>query len=407
MNSAIVLGTNVNGLGVIRSLGRMGVKCGAIFAPESGDHAPKSRYLSASVPVDQAAGHNQLVNALDHVSSKLQEAPPVLIPTTDKFSQFLCEHQEYLSKRYLLRCASKEIYDAFLDKWKTDRICRENNIRVPATRCPQTLRELTAESDKIRFPVIVKPRYTFETGFPGKNAVFENADELRDFFACHDVVGGAIIQELIPSGDGDILVVACYSGHDGLVKAMYSGRKIRQFLPDYGATCYGISERNIELEIAASDFLNNIGYKGFAALEYARSREDGKSYFLELNTRTYYHNQLFSDAGVDLTKIAYQEITGIDKSSTAIPIEQRDGLIWIDFRRDYYSMRIKRKQGIISIPKWAASLLKPRSFAYWSISDPAPFIAACSWRTKQLLSKLFQITIASIVGTYKSDSSRK
>ena len=175
-----------------------------------------------------------------------------------------------------------------------------------------------------------------------------------------------------------------------LVQAMYSGRKIRQYLPDYGATCFGISERHPDLEEQSRRFLEGIGYKGFAALEFARSREDGRAYFLELNTRTYYHNQLFADAGIDLTQVGYLSASGHDFRTLLGTLEQREGVIWIDFRRDFQSMRIKRRQRRIGVVQWLRSIIAARSFAYWDWRDPAPFVLACIWRTRELASNILK-----------------
>lgn len=394
MNSAIVLGTEVNGMGVIRSLGRLGVECAAVCAPLHGDHALRSKYLAFSEQISPTADHDDITRVLSDVASRLKNEQPVLIPTTDMFSQYICDNQEQLAERFLFRCASKELFDSFLDKWKTDQICRANGIIVPNTFNPQDDAELLIVSEKLSFPAIVKPRYTFYNNFPGKNVVVNDANELLDFFAEHAVLGQSVIQEIIPSGDGDIIVVVTYSGKDGLVKATYSGRKIRQLLPDYGATCYGISESHPELVSTSENFLNKIGYKGFAALEYARSRADGQFYFLELNTRTYYHNQLFADAGVDLTQIGFAEITGLDQGASNTPKSQRNGLVWIDFRRDFKSVRIKLSHGNITVSEWLKSLLYPRSFAYWNWHDPMPFVEACTFGMKKNIPKVVRHLIS-------------
>jgi predicted ATP-grasp superfamily ATP-dependent carboligase len=261
---------------------------------------------------------------------------------------------------------------------------------IPPTFCPETIEELETVAATIAFPVVVKPRYTFGTAFPGKNAVFDDPRALVTFFDGTTLLGHCVIQRIIPSGDGDILVTASYSAENGRVQAMYSGRKIRQYLPDYGATCFGISERNPPLEEQSRGFLEGIGYRGFAALEFARSREDGRAYFIELNTRTYYHNQLFADAGVDLTQVGYLSASGHDSRALLGKLEQRDGVIWIDFRRDFQSMRIKRRQGRIGLLQWLHSIMAARSFAYWNWRDPAPFFFACIWRTKNLASNILR-----------------
>ena len=387
---AIVLGTDVNGIAVIRSLGRLGVRCGAISARSPGDHAVHSRYLGCHETVRLDASDEALDSALRIVTKRLGSGPTVLVPTTDRYSEFLSRNQEALSNVFISCCPSTKLCNAFLDKWETALLCSDNGILIPPTFCPETTDELAEVAERVAFPVIVKPRYTFGTAFPGKNAVVNEARSLVSFFNGKDLLGHCVIQQIIPSGDGDILVTASYSADNGLIQAMYSGRKIRQYLPDYGATCFGISERHRDLENQSRRFLESIGYKGFAALEFARSREDGRAYFLELNTRTYYHNQLFADAGVDLTQVGYLCASGHDFRALLGTLEQREGLIWIDFRRDFQSMRIKRRQRRIGFLYWLRSIIAARSFAYWSWRDPAPFVFACIWRTRELASNILK-----------------
>jgi predicted ATP-grasp superfamily ATP-dependent carboligase len=195
------------------------------------------------------------------------------------------------------------------------------------------------------------------------------------FFEEFDVYGTAVIQEIIPSGDGDIIVLATYSDDSGKVLATYSGRKLRQYLPDYGATCYGISESHLKLEHSVKAFLENIGYKGFAMIEFARSRVDQRAYFLELNTRTSWTNRLYADAGVDLTQVGYLSMIGLDYLELVGSIQQRDGVIWLDFRRDLASLKIKRRQRVLGVFRWFLSILKSRSFAWWDWRDPVPFFS--------------------------------
>lgn len=383
-NSAIVLGTEVNGLAVIRSLGRLGVRCAAICTPSSTDHAQYSRYLCMSRDVEPDASDAVIISAIHDVAETLGGLPAVLLPTTDRFSEFIARNEDTFKSRFVACNPRRDICDSFLDKWRTAELCRRHGILIPTTACPQTAADLEKVAAEIEYPVIVKPRLTFGTDFPGKNATLFSARQLAAFFECHAVLGRCVVQQVIPSGDGDILVTATYSNLDGRVLATYSGRKLRQYLPDYGATCFGVSQIFPELEAATQQFLNTIGYSGFAALEFARSRKDGRVYFLELNTRTYYHNQLFADAGMDLTQIAYLDAIGSGISSMPQAPVQREGLIWLDFRRDYQSMRLKRRAGQLTVFGWLQSIAAARSFAVWNWRDPLPFLRACAFRTAEL-----------------------
>jgi predicted ATP-grasp superfamily ATP-dependent carboligase len=248
-------------------------------------------------------------------------------------------------------------------------------------------------AETFTYPVIVKPRYTFDTSFPGKNATISSGADLIAFFEKNDILENAVIQEVIPSGDGDILVIASYSDFNGTVMAMYSGRKIRQHLPDYGATCFGISETYPDLRERTRLFLEAISYRGFAMTEFARSRVDGQAYFLELNTRTSWTNQLYSDAGIDLTQIAYRDILGNTRDLEVQNPAQIDNVVWLDFRRDVSSMLLKRKTGQITVLGWLRSLAQATSFAHWDWRDPIPFLAACGWRIRNTVGRLVELAV--------------
>jgi predicted ATP-grasp superfamily ATP-dependent carboligase len=126
-------------------------------------------------------------------------------------------------------------------------------------------------------------------------------------------------------------------------------------------------------------------------VEFARSREDGQAYFLELNTRTSWTNQLYADAGIDLSQIAYRDLVNKTSVETQQYSVQIDDVTWLDFRRDWSSMRIKRKAGQITTLEWLGSLFKARSFAHWDWRDPIPFMAACIWRFRKAAAKPIQV----------------
>jgi D-aspartate ligase len=370
---AVVLGLTVNGLGVLRSLGALGVRCVGLYKDKR-DIGRRSRFLRDGLFLEPSASDSEIEAALRRLTAAVA-TKPVLIPTEDRYAQFVAWNQEQLCERYTVRCPRRELFDAFLDKAKTIELCQRHGLTIPVSYSLGSERELEQAMARLEFPAIVKPRLTFDPGFPGKNFVARSARSLVSFFESHPyLLGRTVVQEIIRSGDGHILVVATYSGQDGRVIGLYTGRKLRQFLPDYGVTCFGVSEWHAELASTARAFLDGIGYRGFAALEFARDRLTGRTYFLELNARTYYHNQLFGDAGVDLTRIGWNEMTGSGVPREA-PI-QRDGIHWLDFSRDLRSFYRKRLQRQARLGAWLRSLLRARSFAVFDARDPGPMFFA-------------------------------
>jgi len=363
---AIVLGLGVNGLGVVRSLGRRGVRCVGLVE-DGRDPAVASRYLERVVVLGDREPGAALSELMD-----LAPEPPVLLPTSDRFALWVARNARGLRRRAHIPGPDEALCRAVLDKIAAVDLCHEHGMPTPASAAPSSA---AAVSDAC-FPAILKPRDTWTIPFPGKNALAEDPAELARFFERHpECLGDVLVQRRVDSGDGHVLVAAAYVGRDGDVLGLYTGRKLRQHLPDRGVTCFGVSESLPEVERLTRRFLDRTGYRGFAALEFAEDRATGALSFLELNPRTYLHNQLFADAGVDLTWIGWRDLTGQPASP---PPTQRDGLVWLDFDRDLRSFSRRLRAGRGRPLSWLWSLRRARSYAWWARDDPGPAARAAA-----------------------------
>jgi predicted ATP-grasp superfamily ATP-dependent carboligase len=153
---------------------------------------------------------------------------------------------------------------------------------------------------------------------------------------------------------------------------IYTGRKIRQYLPDFGVTCFGesvIEPKVLELTI---EFLQKIKFKGLGTAEFAKDRIGGEYLFLELNGRSYYHNILFTDCGINLPYINYCDLTGQPLHHYS-ELRQIEGIKWLDFNRDSASFLRKYKNRRIGFGEWIHSIVQARSFAYFKRNDLLPF----------------------------------
>ncbi|MDR4508706.1 MAG: hypothetical protein MRJ65_10825 [Candidatus Brocadiaceae bacterium] len=370
----IILGLSVNALGVIRSITSIDVSCYGIFCDSSLEIARHTKHLTSTIRLSKNHSDDEILIALSRIRQKEDERRPVVIATADKYAHFISKNQEALQVHYEIRTPTKDIHDAFVDKRKTISICKQHGVLIPSSLSPESFTDIAEIGERLRFPLIVKPSNTFNVQFPGKNFVAKDLSLLKSFFIVHpDLILKTVIQEVVNSGDGRIVVAASYSNRKGNVEAVYTGRKIRQWQPDYGVTCFGVSENIPEIKRISYHFLNDIGYSGFAAMEFAEDKTTGRYYFLELNTRTYYHNQLFSDAGVDLTKVAYYEMCGMDFREYMPELIEKEDIYWIDILRDVLSFAVKWGRGEIGFFEWYTSVRKASSLAVFDPCDLKPF----------------------------------
>jgi len=374
MIEAIVLGLGVNGLAVVRALGSKGVKVAGVYSDRFEEIGYASKYLVEKQQISAANRSDLVMKACLKLRGN-QPEPIVIICTSDAYASVVAENQDEFSKFFTLTVPSSDLYWKFLEKKPTAKICIENNFPIPKTALTDEPGTLLEKVKDYSFPVIIKPNLTFGSRFPGKNVIAQNLDDVKLFLEEYpDLESDVVVQEIVPSGDGKIFVVSAFCDGNGKVQAIYSGKKIRQYLPDYGVTSYGVSVNLPELKEMSKQFLEAIEYKGFGTLEFAFDEEEQAYYFIELNIRTFYHNQLFKDAGVDLNYIGY--LFAKDCSANVSALAQKDGVRWMDFTRDLGSFLRKRKQGRITFYGWIKDVIRARSFAYFNWSDLKPFMVS-------------------------------
>jgi predicted ATP-grasp superfamily ATP-dependent carboligase len=372
-NPAIVLDLGVNGLGVVRSLGRKGVRVlGVVFAEQG--VAGCSRYCEA-VDLPKEADETEFLSRLLALCQRMP-APPVLFPTSDESLALLSRYEQELASMALFVLPARRPMLDILNKDGTKRLAMECGMRIPATYSASSFAHLCEIAAGMHYPVLFKPRNHYSVYLPGraKNITFHEPDELTAYFAVYPHLADmGVFQEIILGGDGHILVCAAYLDRDSEPLAVYTGRKIRQLQPDFGVTSYGISENLPEIADMTICFLQRIRYKGLAAVEYVRDRNTGQVYFLEINARSYYHNSLFLSCGVNLPWIAYLDAVRHPMLAREVMPREKYGLKWVDFARDARSFRLKHKEGQLGWGPWLMSLAQARSFAVFALDDLRPF----------------------------------
>lgn len=382
---AIVLGLGVNGLAVVRALGRAGVPVIGVW---SGGNEPGrlSRYCRAVRIADHRSpqGLVALLDALDPAADR-----PALFPTMDADAAFINEEQDALGLHFRFHTAPRDVFARLASKLGIIDLLREHNVAAPASWHFDRLEEFEHERAKLPARVLVKPVETFRRVLPGgaKNELFSDTRSLEAYVRSFvDHLPDMIFQEIVPSGDGHIYVCTVLLDANGEVVLRYTGRKIRQYKPDYGVTSFGISEWNEEIVRISTRFLQAIGFRGLCTLEFARDRETGRFLLLEANPRSYYHNGLCADCGVNFPLAEYALLVG---DPPPPPVRQRDGVHWIDVVRDLGSLYRKRRRGELTVAAWLRSASKARSFATLALDDPGPWLD----RTAQLARVLANVAL--------------
>ncbi|HUL76585.1 MAG TPA: hypothetical protein VL691_04910, partial [Vicinamibacteria bacterium] len=150
----VVLGFHGGGLGIARSLGRLGVR---VHGVDGDPRAPgfASRYCrSAHVWDYEGAPAAETLEFLDGLGGKI--GPAALIPTTDPAAQFIADHAGELLPRFTFARVAPELVRALIDKREVFRRAQQTGVPTPPTMFPQSSDDLARTLSSATFPILLK-----------------------------------------------------------------------------------------------------------------------------------------------------------------------------------------------------------------------------------------------------------
>ena len=313
--------------------------------------------------------------------ARAQSEPPVLIPTSDGYVELVIAHALELSGFRFQSSYVDGSAAAMLDKERFYALCDVQNMNQPHRAIihdrDEAMRLIDGSVDPVPFPAILKPAeiHRVKHVLRGRKVIV-----VRDREELNAVVGDLpfgptswLLQEVVPGPESELLELAVYIDRAGRAVRTVTGRKLRQYPIGFGSTSLARTESIADVRSTALAFLEAVGFKGVAHVEFKRDPRDGRLRMIEINPRPALWFQLARSAGVDIVAAAADDLSG-----RPIPTarEQRDGVRWQYGLKDAYSAAIYRLRP-------AGSLFPPpdvgsgwsRSGALWDVRDPLPAIA--------------------------------
>src|SRR5260370_11674057 len=200
---ALVLGGNLNGLTIARSLGRQGVPVWVVTSPNI-KLASYSRYTHRTLPLPNGECEAQVGYLLD-LAARHRLDGWVLFPTSDESAALLSRFHTALSRRFRVSTPTWDSLRWAYDKRLTYQIASSQRVDYPLTFYPATEHDLDAIN--CTFPAIRKPathaslnRFTADKAW----RVYNRGDLRAIYRAAREMIPAELIlvQELIPGGGG-------------------------------------------------------------------------------------------------------------------------------------------------------------------------------------------------------------
>jgi predicted ATP-grasp superfamily ATP-dependent carboligase len=308
---AIVVGGNLNALGVVRSLARGGVPI-HLIARAHDDIAAWSRYCTTHVA--GAFDERSLVECLTSVCSQLNDKA-FLIVTDEEAVRTVARNKRILSAMLRFDIPDASITDTLENKIGFYELAKREGFPLPHTVPIQNFTDIS----KLRVidgPVIVKPAdKTAVRGCPEERAML--ARNRRDAEKrCHFLVGcgaNAVAQEWIEGADSDLYFCLFYANSCGEPLAVFTGRKLSSYPEDVGSTavCGPAPEAAPILDPIARRFAKLTGMAGAGGVEFKWDRRNRRFVIVEPTVgRTDWQAEVATFSGINIPLIGYRHATG-------------------------------------------------------------------------------------------------
>ncbi|GAA3828864.1 hypothetical protein GCM10022403_072700 [Streptomyces coacervatus] len=301
------------GLGVVRTLGRMGVPAYAMvedrFTPTALSRHLAGRFVRPTTGREDAS---ELVAALLQIGREIGRRA-VAVAEGDEAAVLLAEHADRLAEWFVLPPVPPALPRRLASKEGLHRICQEHGVPTPRTRSPVDRAELVAVSREWGFPVVLKDREAFtklDDSAMGHTTVVHDEGELLARCGAAESPS-VIVQEYIPLDIAEEWFTHLYVSASGTPRLVFTGHKLRSWPPGTGLTTRARARPNSVLATLAAELCRAIGYCGIADLDWRFDRRDGRYKLVDFNPRFGQQFRLFGTArGLDVVRALYLDLTG-------------------------------------------------------------------------------------------------
>ncbi|MFH1678406.1 MAG: hypothetical protein ABH914_02170 [Candidatus Omnitrophota bacterium] len=377
---AVVLGLNLTGLGLVRSLGRRNIEVKGIDS-DGFEIASFSRYCKKTICPPDALLNFLIERAKNSVDKE------VLFPTADEYVLFVSRNREVLSRYYRFLLPDQEVLEAVLNKHKFYELAMRHGVSVPMTiYCPDE-QALIKQTGGFSYPCILKPIYIheFRKIYPNLKAVsVHNRDELIEKF--REISGNGIkvcIQEIIPGADDQQYSACFYLNRNSHPLAVFTQRKLRQHPVGFGVGTYVDNTWCSEIVDLAGEFLKKIGYAGICEVEFRRDPRDNQYKMIEINPRLWTQHALAAKSNIDIAYTAYADLSDIKEFPDSRRQTQKR-INWIFPPRDIRASLVYLFRGELRFKDWMRSFNGRKEWAIFAWDDLMPLLFSPVYFFKKL-----------------------
>jgi D-aspartate ligase len=362
-------------LGMMRSLGSIGVTVYGMHRSRDA-LALRSRHCKGAFIWDlDLEPADDSIEYLHRIANSLG-VRPLLISTNDETALFIADNAARLRTHFTFQENGAELVRTLYDKRSMHFLAKQLDIPTAQTAFPASREDANAFAATAVFPVVLKASDGIRvSGRAGtKTVIARSADELVEWYdrLADPAHPDLMLQEYIPGGeDAQWMFNGYFDEHSNCLFGV-TGRKLRQTPVYTGMTSLGECFPNEEVDRITREFMKAIGYRGILDIGYRYDARDGAYKVLDVNPRAGATFRLFvGHDGMDVVRALYLDLTGQEVPPSRI----RRGRRWFVEDLDLISSIRYRQDGVLGVREWIRSFKGVEEGAWFSLSDPYPFMA--------------------------------
>lgn len=318
----LIMGTDINAYYMSRCYHELTGKKADII----GNRAMPYTDISNSIIIKDFNNKENFIKALTEYGEKNKDYEILLIATSDLYVKLVAEEKSLLEKYYVFNYPDIELVNNLLVKEKFYDIYKDMGLDMPKTYIyPCNKNE---DINKIKkyfneYPIIIKPSdgveyHSLDDTTLAKVYKIHSEEELEKIIKKIENAGynkNLIIQEFIPGDDSALFDSVFYVGKDKKAKlATFAQIGLQEHTPTGIGNCTvlvnGYDEHGYKEEIVykLKEFIEKIGYQGFAEFDIKYDVRDNKYKVLEINPRQSRSGYYLTACGYNLVKYLMDDL---------------------------------------------------------------------------------------------------
>ena len=242
--------------------------------------SPVEEWSAGRIGPDVTAREQAFVDAVVGICER--ERIDTIFPSWDPYVYVLSKHRDrFAALGVTVPVPDIDTVITALDKYRTVRAGEAVGMPCPATYLYESLEQAVDLAERLRYPVVIKPRFT--SGGKGMAIVSNRAELSQALPAIVESHGAPMLQEYIPGGRRDSVQLVV--GRDGAVLFVFHKKRQRTFRPTARFGTVSESASPDQRLRATSALVAKVGWWGAMGVETIQDPRDGLDKLMEINPR--------------------------------------------------------------------------------------------------------------------------